>query len=303
MIKKPSELTFEDKKLSMIIAGVPGIGKTTLALSSPEPLLIDLDRGVSRVETKFRTDTDCVNDYDELISDLKNADLSIYETIVIDTGGKLLEMLKPVVINEDAKNGKKDGNLTLQGYGAVKRKFRDFVNFVRGLNKNLIIVFHASEVALENDITGLRIRIEGSSRDDVWDDMDIGGFVEIKGKKRVIGFNNCERYYAKGTHGIHGEYEIPNLDETSKNTFITDLFNKIKSDLKAEVEQVAKYEKAIELKPLIEKASKVDELNSLYNKVKTIEHCLTSREELWFALSKRAKEIGASYEKSSDCFK
>ena len=303
MIKKPNELTFEDKKLSMIIAGVPGIGKTTLALSSPKPLLIDLDKGISRVETRFRTDTDCVNDYDELISDLKNNDLSIYETIVIDTGGKLLEMLKPVVINEDAKNGKKDGNLTLQGYGAVKRKFRDFVNFVRGLNKNLIIVFHASEVALENDITGLRIRIEGSSRDDVWDDMDIGGFVEIKGKKRVIGFNNCERYYAKGTHGIHGEYEIPNLDETSKNTFITDLFNKIKNDLKAEVEQVAKYEKAMTIKPLIEKATKVDELNSLYGKIKTMEHCLTSREELWFVLSKRAKEIGVAYEKTSDCFK
>ena len=58
MIKKPNELNFNNKKISMIIAGVAGIGKTTLALSSPKPLLIDLDKGISRVEAKYRCDID-----------------------------------------------------------------------------------------------------------------------------------------------------------------------------------------------------------------------------------------------------
>ena len=52
MIVKPSEMKFEGKKLFIIVAGVPGIGKTTLALSAPKPLLIDLDKGVDRVETR-----------------------------------------------------------------------------------------------------------------------------------------------------------------------------------------------------------------------------------------------------------
>jgi len=304
MIKKPSELTFDDKKLSMIIAGVPGIGKTTLALSSPKPLLIDLDNGVSRVEARFRTDTAIESSYKELIDDLSQADLSKYETIVIDTGGKLLEMMKPVVINEDAKNGKRDGNLSLQGYGAVKKKFREFISFVRGLDKNLIIVFHASEVSLDNDTTGLRIRIEGSSRDDVWDDMDIGGFVEMKGKRRVIGFSNCERYYAKGTHGIHGEYEIPLLDSESKNNFISDLFKKIKADLKKETEDVEKYNQVMSgIKPFIDKASSVEQLNKLFDKYNEMEHYLTSKKELGFALQQKAKELGVRYDKDSKCFK
>ena len=89
MIKKPTELNFSGKRLCMIIAGVPGIGKTTLALSAPSPLLIDLDRGVSRVEARYRKDVDEVNTYEELKEDLQNSDLSEYETIVIDTGGKL----------------------------------------------------------------------------------------------------------------------------------------------------------------------------------------------------------------------
>lgn len=304
MITKPNKLKFDNKKLSMIIAGVPGIGKTTLALSSPKPLLIDLDKGVSRVEARYRKDTSIVNSFDELKNDLTGSDLSDYETIIIDTGGKLLEMLKPVVIAKDPKNGKKDGNLSLQGYGAVKREFASFINFVKGLDKNLIIIFHATEVSLDNDVTGLRIRIEGSSRDDVWDDIDIGGFVEMNGKKRTIGFSNCERYYAKGTHGIHGVYDIPTLANGSKNDFLTQLFNKIKDDLNAETIELDNYTKTIEsLMPSITRVSNVEELNIAYGEVANANHYLTSKDELWFALNEKAKELGANYVKSENCFK
>lgn len=303
MITKPNELKFDDKKLSVILAGVPGIGKTTLALSSPNPLLIDLDKGVSRVEARYRKDTDVVNTFEELKADLTTNDLSAYETIIIDTGGKLLEMLKPVVIAKDPKNGKRDGNLSLQGYGAVKREFASFINFVKGLNKHLVIIFHATEVNLENDTTGLRIRIEGSSRDDVWDDIDIGGFIEMNGKKRTIGFSNCDRYYAKGTHGIHGVYDIPTLENGSKNDFLTKLFNKIKNDLNAETEELNNYTETMKaLMPSIENATNVEELNLAYGEVVNANHYLTSKEELWFALNEKAKKLGLKYVKADNKF-
>lgn len=302
MIKKPTELNFENKKFSMIIAGVPGIGKTTLALSSPSPLLIDLDKGVSRVNARYRTDTIEVDSYEELKNDLTRSDLSSYETIVIDTGGKLLEMLKSVVIKEDSKNGKRDGNLSLQGYGAVKRKFKEFIDFVRSLDKHLIIIFHATETSLENDLTGLRIRIEGSSRDEVWDDIDIGGFVEIRGKTRTIGFSNCERYYAKGTHGVHGIFEIEDLANGGKNKFVTNLFNKMKSDLNKEVEDFAKYQKIMSLKVFIEKVNNLEDLNKVWNKVANGEHALTSKDELWICLNNKAKELGGAYDKEQRLF-
>lgn len=303
MITKPNELKFDDKKLSVILAGVPGIGKTTLALSSPNPLLIDLDKGISRVEARYRKDTDVVNTFEELKADLTTNDLSAYETIIIDTGGKLLEMLKPVVIAKDPKNGKRDGNLSLQGYGAVKREFASFINFVKGLNKHLVIIFHATEVNLENDTTGLRIRIEGSSRDDVWDDIDIGGFIEMNGKKRTIGFSNCDRYYAKGTHGIHGVYDIPTLENGSKNDFLTKLFNKIKNDLNAETEELNNYTETMKaLMPSIENSTNVEELNLAYGEVVNASHYLTSKEELWFALNEKAKKLGLKYVKADNKF-
>lgn len=303
MISKPCEMKFDDKKLSVIIAGVAGIGKTTLALSSPKPLLVDLDKGVSRVEARYRTDTAIVNSYDELMKDLKEADLSAYETIVIDTGGKLLEMMKPIVIKEDSKNGKRDGNLSLQGYGAIKRKFAEFISFVKTLNKHLVIVFHATEVNLTNDVTGLRIRMEGSSRDEVWDDIDIGGFIEMNGNVRTISFNNCERFYAKGTHGIHGVYEIPTLEKGNRNTFLTDMFKRVKEDLNEEVKEMNNYEQLMNIFiPKIEECKNKEDLNELLKLLGTTTHYLTSKEELWFKLNETAKQINSVYDKREKQF-
>lgn len=302
MIRKPNELNFSNKKFAVIIAGVPGIGKTTLSLSSPKPLLIDLDKGVSRVVARYRTDVDEVDTYEELFDDLKNTDLTPYETIIIDTGGKLLEMLKPVVIKEDAKNGKRDGNLSLQGYGAVKRKFAQFVAFIKELGKHVIFVFHATEVSLADDINGLRIRMEGSSKDEIWDDIDIGGFVEMIGNKRTIGFSNCSRYYAKGTHGINGVYDIPTLENGSKNDFLTQLFKTIQGELNNENLEASKYAEVMKLLDDVKKCSELEGVNKMFEVIKTTGHYLTSKEELWFALTEQAKSLGFSFNKEKKLF-
>ena len=302
MIVKPSEMKFEGKKLFIIVAGVPGIGKTTLALSAPKPLLIDLDKGVDRVETRYRTDTDVVSSYEELKSDLEKADLSPYETIVIDTGGKLLEMLKPVVIARDQKNAQTNGELSLKGYGAVKKMFNEFVTFVKSLNKHLVMVFHATEVA-DGETTKLRIRMEGKSRDEVWDSVDIGGFMEMRGNKPTIGFSNCDRYYAKGTHGIHGVYDIPTLANGNNNTFLTELINNVINDLTSENKEFTEYQELMRvLLPHITSADNARLLNKAYEEVKKAEHKLTSKNELWNALNERAKALGLVYDKDRNLF-
>lgn len=302
-IKKPSELSFTNKKINMIIAGVPGIGKTTLALSAPKPLLIDLDCGVSRVEAKYRTDTLQCSSYNELINDLKQNDLTDYETIVIDTGGKLLEMLKPVVISESIKNAKNDGSLSLQGYGAIKRKFKDFTEFIRALNKHLVFIFHATEVALQNDLTGLRIRCEGSSKDEIWDDIDLGGFVEMNGNKRKISFNNCDRFYAKGTHQIHGSYDIPDLNKQTANNFLTLLFNKITEDLNNEVKEANEYNSIMgDFRTKLAKVATANDYNALYQESKNMPSILTAKAEINHLLKNKLKEMNLVYDKERDLF-
>ena len=301
MIQKVNELNFESKKIAMIIAGVAGIGKTTLALSSPRPLLVDLEDGIDRVEASFRKDRIVCKDYDELINDL-NSDLSDYETIVIDTGGKLLNFLKPVVIKQDAKNGQRNGELSLKGYGAVKKAFSNFVNFVKNKGKHLIIIFHATEVNLPNDVIGLRIRIEGSSKDEVWDDMDLGGFVEMIGNERHISFSNNDRFYAKGTHGISGSWKIPTLKLGSENNFIANLIDTYNNNLKRETEQYNAYLKVMEYKSTIDQLSTLEGVKNAFKHIQEITHILTTKQELWFALTEKAKSLGFKYDKATNDF-
>ena len=86
LIKKPNELTVKNA-LSALIYGQPGMGKTTLALSSPQPLLLDFDGGVHRVNAAHRVDTVQISKWEEVDEVLTSGEIAEYKTIVIDTAG------------------------------------------------------------------------------------------------------------------------------------------------------------------------------------------------------------------------
>lgn len=294
-IKKASELVKESSKFRVLIAGFPGIGKTTLALSSPKPLLIDVDMGINRTMASVRTDFIQPVSYDELLKDLKS-DLSDYETLVIDTGGKLLELMKAYVIKNDVKNAKRDGNLSLQGYGAVAREFTKFMNMCYfDLRKHVVITFHATEER-DNEDTKLRILIEGSSKNTVWQNVEIGGFMEMRGNKKTIGFENCERYFAKSSFGIGGVMEVPELELSSTNDFLTKLFDKANQNIQDESlyfeEQKKEYETLMsEITPIINEmiGETIDEVS---NTMKDLNHVLTSEKELKHLFKNKLDELG-----------
>ena len=308
-ILKANELDFSNKKIKMIIAGFPGIGKSTLSLSAPKPLHIDIDEGVDRVSAQYRKDTLVFGDYNEMVNDLlelrKNKDLNDYETFVIDTGGKLLDIMKPVVIKENPQNGQRDGSLTMKGYGAVGTKFKQFMDLLIEMGKHVIVVFHAKEER-DGDNTRLRIAVEGQTKDKIWEYMDLGGFMEMHGKTRTIGFSNCEKYFAKGTHGISGTYEIPVLENNAQNDFLTHLFGKVISDLqegakKATQEKIT-FDNAMKVKTFIDSAANLEQVNKILKRILELPHALTSERELKTHLVNKAKELGFVYDKDKQTF-
>jgi hypothetical protein len=249
MIKQPAQLVQESKRMRILIAGFPGIGKSTLGLSAPRPLHIDTDFGADRVEARYRAPLIQPQSYDELLQDLVPANLGDFETLVFDTGGQLLELMKPWAIRKDPKNGKKDGLLGLQGYGAVSKEFKRLMDHCYyTLKKHIVVLFHAKEDK-DGDNTKLRLLVEGSTKDNVWQPMDLGGFMEISGNDRIIGFSPCERHFAKGTHGISGAWTVPPLSPGARNDFLSKLFAEVDSNLKKEAEAYeelqAEYETAI----------------------------------------------------------
>jgi hypothetical protein len=304
-IKKASELDFTNKKIKMIIAGYAGIGKTTLALSAPKPLLFDIEGGIDRVEGLYRKDTLVVDTYEGLLKDLEEEDLSGYDSFIIDTGGKLLDLMKPYVIRENQQNGQKDGTLSIKGWGAVAQEFKRFHNVITEMKKHIIFIFHTKEES-DGDAVRLRIAVEGSIKTKIWEDMDLGGFVEMQGKKRTIGFSNTERYYAKGTNGVTGTFDIPQLFEGSENNFLNNLFTTYIDTLQATTQELGEkkevYDAAMKLKVLINSCTTLEQLNSMLDRVIKINHALTSERELKSHLMNKAKELGYKYDSNIKAF-
>ena len=300
MIRKPAEMANTENRFRVLIAGYPGIGKTTLGLSAPKPLLIDVDFGINRTMASVRKDYIQPESYEELLNDLKG-DLSDYETIVIDTGGKLLDLMKAYVIKNDIKNAKKDGTLSLQGYGAVGREFSRFMNYIYfDLRKHCVIIFHAVEEKQDEE-TKLRILVEGSTKNTVWQNVELGGFIEMRGNKKTIGFDNCERYFAKSSFGIKGNYTIPELDGTQPNDFLTKLFEQANKNIQEESKVFEKERKQYQevmnaLNPLIENMT-LENVNGVIEAIKTVPHILTSEKEAKAHFAEKIKELNLVWNK------
>lgn len=297
MIRNPNEIQEGQKKIRMLIAGYPGIGKSTLALSAPRPLHIDVDFGIDRIEPRYRKPYIQPKNYDEILSDLVPENLENFDTLVFDTGGKLISLMSMWAIKKDPKYGMRDGSLSLKGYGFVGKEFVRLMDYCfYELKKNIVIVFHAVEEK-DGDNTRLRIKVEGQTKNNVWEPMDLGGFVEIYGNDRTIGFSNCERYFAKGTRGISGVMKIPALGPASPNDFLTKLFERYNAQAASEVEQNAEqqeaYEKAMALgHQVISMVKNAETANTAMKPFKEIEHALSSKKELNTAWNDRIRELG-----------
>lgn len=302
MIRNPNDIRDGEKKIRMLIAGYPGIGKSTLALSAPNPLHIDVDFGIDRIEPRYRKAYIQPRSYDEILEDLTPINVQDFDTLVFDTGGKLISLMSLWAIKKDPKYGQRDGSLSLKGYGFVGKEFVRLMDFCfYELQKNIVIVFHATEEK-DGDNTRLRIKVEGQTKNNVWEPMDLGGFVEIYGNDRTIGFSNCERYFAKGTRGISGIRRIPALTPTSPNDFLTKLFAEYNAISTREAEQnaadQAAYEAAMaEGRAIIDTITDADTANAAMPRIKAIKHALTSEKEVGVAFNAKIKACGLFYDK------
>lgn len=305
-IFRPTEMQFSDQKFSMILYGQPGIGKTTLACSSPKPILFDLDKGVQRVKAQYRCATSRVSTYEELLKDIdETANLPEYETLVFDTGGALISLIMDYVMRKDNVNKTKAGTISIKGFGAIKQEFVRLINDLKTkYNKNVIFVFHSLEEKDKDGSPIQRLLCEGSAKNIVWQPCDFGGYMFMKGEQRVIAFTPTDEYFAKGCYNINGVREIPKLTANDKNEFITKLFedaNKnIASDNAFFEEENKQYEAVmVEGKALIEAFTEKDDINELSDKIKNLKHCLTSLAEIRQLFKDRLAELGFVWDKQS----
>ena len=305
MIKKPEEMTFSDKKFSMLLYGAPGVGKTTLALSAPDPIIIDFDRGMSRVKAQHRKTAIFCDAYEEVLTDIKSPEVSDCQTLIIDTGGSFVTFLQDWAMRTNPTvNRQKNGAISLKGFGAVKSEFSRFTSMVKDvMNKNIIYVFHSQEQQDKDGNAQQRLMCEGAAKNIVWTPCDFGGYVQMIGDQRVICFSPEQEFFAKGCHGINGKYTIPNLGDADSNDFLTRIFDKAKANIEAENEAFApireQYDKTmIQVQDIIENIVDAETANAAVSSIPALEHVLTSEKEARAMLKARTDELGLKYTKS-----
>ena len=309
MIVTPENMSFDSKKFSMILYGSPGVGKTTLALSAPDPILIDFDRGMSRVKAQHRKPAIFCSTYEEVLNDIQSPAMKDFQTIVVDTGGSFITFLQDWAMRTNpAQNRQKNGAISLKGFGAVKTEFVRFTNYVKDtLDKNLIYVFHSQEQSDKDGNSQQRLMCEGAAKNIVWTPCDFGGYVQMIGNQREICFSPEQEFFAKGCHGITGHLKVPELGPNDTNDFITRIFAQAKANIAAEAEAYApikaQYEAVMEtVRKMVDTVTDAESADKVSADIQALAHASTSLKESSKMLKDKAASLGLRYSASAKGF-
>lgn len=301
LIRKPSELSVQTK-IKALIYGQAGTGKSTLALSAPKPLMLDFDGGVHRVNYSHQTPTVQISSW-ENCEDVLKEDLKDYDSLIIDTGGRMLDYMADYIVRKNSKMGRSNGALTLQGYGERKGMFRQFCRQIMLMNKHLIFVAHRDTQKINEDFRYVPL-FGGSSYDDLVTDLDLVGYLEAVGKKRVITFDPSDRNDGKNTCNLPTVIDLPIVVDAAgnglPNTFLTDsVIKPYIANLEARKQNASKYDEVIkELKNAIELITDEVSANDFIDRIDAFTHTGNSKAVSGKLLAEKAKKLGLIFNKS-----
>ena len=190
----------------MTIYGQGGTGKTTLATTSPKPILIDSEQGskalgargidVPVVHVKSWSD---VQEAWTLVRDSKE-----YETVVIDPIGEFLDLLL-----EQVKSG---GDMSLKKWGEAKDRMRKFIKAIKESGKHVVFVAHEKEEKDDEQVLR-RPLLQANLWQELANMCDVVGHLRVDAQgKRTLRVQPEPKVYAKDRYAALDELiQEPNI--------------------------------------------------------------------------------------------
>jgi phage nucleotide-binding protein len=301
LIKKPAQLNVPTT-VKVMIYGQPGTGKTTLALSAPKPLLLDFDGGVHRVNFGHQCDTLPVQSWAEA-NEVLNEDLSAYNTIVVDTVGKMMDCLIDSV--------EKAGIFGWKKWEKINEGFASFTRALSGKGKHIIFVAHRDTRKEGDDSTVFIPSLREKNYTAIVTELDLLGYIEMKGTTRSITFNPTNRNDGKNTCNLPSAISIPTVVDKEgnalQNTFFqTYIINPYIANQQKRAEATKAYDTVIaEIKDNILVITDEVSMNDFIDRIDAFKHVGNSKAIAGALLSAKARELGLRlnkekrYEKAS----
>lgn len=220
-----------ERPVIIVLYGVPGSGKTSVATTADNPLLIDCDRGADRAVQRCDTImAKCWKDIDSERESMKD-----YKTIVVDTAKSMIDdYLSQYAID----NNYKLKTNTLKRFGQMGEDFKEFVNFLRSNGSDIVFICHDKETA-DGDVIKHSPDCTGQSKDLLVRIADQVGYVFIQNGKRSISFAPLDNFVGKNVAGL-GTVVIPDYGTTEFDTCMSDIILKVKISIQGKGEAQAK---------------------------------------------------------------
>lgn len=304
LIRKVSELSIPNT-IKMMIYGQAGMGKSTLALSTHKPLLLDFDNGVKRINMSHLEgiDTVQVGSWQD-VKDVLQEDLSAYQTIVIDTIGKMMDFIITY------KCGTRQPQI--RDWGGINQEFSWLTRTVGNLNKNVVFVAHR-DTRKEGDDTVFIPALREKSYNAIVTELDLLGYLEMRNDNgrqiRTITFDPTSRNDGKNTCNLPGVMTIPTIVDaqgkpTAKNDFVErSVIAPYLGMLSAKEDEIKKYNALLsEIEEGVSQITDAQSANFFTEHINDYKHVGSSLMKARSLFSARVKELGLVYNKDTKAY-
>lgn len=304
LIKKSNELVIPST-VKMMIYGQAGMGKTTVALSAPKPLLLDFDNGVKRVNMAHLEGIDIVQVSSwQDVQQVLQENLSAYQTIVVDTIGKMMDFIITY------KCGTRQPQI--RDWGGINAEFSWMTRTLSSLNKNVVFVAHR-DTRKDGDDTVFIPALREKSYNSIVTELDLLGYLEMKNEngvqKRTITFDPTSRNDGKNTCNLPGIMFVPNIldkngNPTAKNDFITTkVIQPYLNMLQIKKEERSRYDKVMEeIKDNIEMITDAQSANDFASRINNFEHVGSSLSMARRLFSAKVNALGLVFDKTTKTY-
>lgn len=290
IIRKEEQLPL--RSVFTVIYGQAGTGKTSLANTAKNPILIDCDKGADRAVN--RTDTLVASTWDDILKDEK--ELANYKTVIIDTAKAVLDDFLTVwAENKDYRL--KTNKLKL--FGEIGTQFKSFVNRCRALDIDIIVISHVKEEK-DGDITKLSPDVTGQSKELIIRLADQIGYVSMVNGQRTISFDPADNRVGKNTAKIE-DVVIPDSTSPEFDNFMDSFTQRVKDAIqrltKDQQEAIAT---ARDIQAKIEAVTNAKEMNALLDDVNKLP--IGQQRAIKTNMMAKGKSIGIAINKETKLF-
>lgn len=284
-------------RLTVVLYGSPGSGKTSLAFTADAPLLLDFDRGAHRAAN--RKDTVQVKDWADVAA-FNADDLAPYRTVIVDTAGRALDMLTADILRRDPKLGR-GGALQIQGWGRLKVEFIAWLKQLTASGKDVVLITHSDEHRSGDDVQD-RIDVQGGSKNEIYKSADAMGRLSVTAQGRVLNFNPTDATFGKNP-GCLEPLAVSSPEKAPQ--FLAGVIATIKTKLNEQSAEAQAEQSRLEdwratfadLKTPDEFNAKIDELGDAPPKVKGL--LVAAANERSFILDKKTKRFVIQQERAA----